>query len=168
LRGRIDDLVAGLQNPGDNERLVFLASLLRSIGIDPRTPAKTGVLVYNNLQRVLKERRTLAARAAEIKNLPVSPLERLSLFHDCEVSLDTSIFPDFSIEQAIHDLKKRGVLREGQVVRVAVIGPGLNFVDKNEESGYDYYPRQTLQPFAFYDSLVRLGLARPNAIPAPC
>ena len=89
---------------------------------------------------------------------------RPGLFRDRGVSLDTSIFPDFSIEQALRDLKKRGVLREGQVARVAVIGPGLDFIDKNEESGYDYYPQQTLQPFALYDSLVRLGLARANAV----
>jgi hypothetical protein len=37
-----------------------------------------------------------------------------------------------------------------------VIGPGLNFTDK--QSGYDYYPQQTIQPFAVYDSLARLGL----------
>jgi hypothetical protein len=29
---------------------------------------------------------------------------------------------------------------------------------------YDYYPQQTLQPFALYDSLLRLGLARGNAV----
>jgi hypothetical protein len=29
-------------------------------------------------------------------------------------------------------LKKRGVLREGQVARVAVVGPGLDFIDKND------------------------------------
>ena len=52
------------------------------------------------------------------------------------------------------------MLHTAQVARVAVIGPGLDFIDKNEESGYDYYPQQTLQPFALYDSLVRLGLAR--------
>jgi hypothetical protein len=86
------------------------------------------------------------------------------LFRDRGVSLDTGIFPNFSIEQALRDLKNRGVLREGQVARVAVIGPGLDVIDKNEESSYDYYPQQTLQPFALYDSLVRLGLARRNAV----
>jgi hypothetical protein len=55
-------------------------------------------------------------------------------------------------------------LREGQVSRVAVIGPGLDFIDKNEESAYDYYPQQTLQPFALYDSLVRLKLAKADSV----
>jgi len=172
LRARVDDLVAGLRSPGDNERLIFLQRLLRSQGIDPETSdgaQQTGKFVYNNLLRVMQERRTLAERAAEAKSParpddPASLLDRSSLFQARGVSLDTGIFPDFSIEQTLRDLKKRGVLREGQVARVAVIGPGLDFIDKNEESAYDYYPQQTLQPFALYDSLVRLGLAKANAV----
>jgi SAM-dependent methyltransferase len=173
VRARVDDLVAGLRSPGDNERLIFLGGLLRSMGVDPGAAdgtQKTGVFIYDNLQRVLQERRTLAERAAEAeKGLnrpddPTSRLDRASLFSDRGVSLDTSILPNFTIDQTLSDLKKRGVLREGQAVRVAVIGPGLDFIDKSEESGYDYYPQQTLQPFALYDSLVRLGLAKDNTV----
>jgi SAM-dependent methyltransferase len=166
LRARVDDLIAGLVSPDGNERLIFLSGLLRGKGIDPNMPGETGVFIYNNLQRVLLERRTLAERAkeAEAKRLPASPLDRVSLFHDRGVSLDTGIFPDYSIEQTLRDLKNRGVLREGQVARVAVVGPGLDFADKNEESAYDYYPQQTVQPFALYDSLVRLGLAKSGAV----
>jgi SAM-dependent methyltransferase len=160
----VDDLIAGLGSPDGNERLVFLSGLLRGKGIDPAMPGETGVFIYNNLQRVVQERRNLAERAAEAKSQPASPLDRLSLFQDRGVSLDTGIFPDYSIEQTLRDLKDRGVLREGQVARVAVVGPGLDFADKNEESAYDYYPQQTLQPFALYDSLVRLGLAKSGAV----
>src|SRR5271170_8050026 len=174
LRARVDDLVAGLRSPGDNERLLFLSNLLRSEGVDPGAPEgtqKTGVFIYNNLQRVVQEAKAIAERAAEAERKrltqpddPASLLDRASLFSGRGVSLDTSILPDFSIEQTLRDLEKRGVLREGQVARVAVIGPGLDFIDKNEESGYDYYPQQTLQPFALYDSLIRLGLAKNSAV----
>ena len=64
----------------------------------------------------------------------------------------------------MRDLKQRGLLSEGQVTRAAVIGPGLDFIDKNEESAYDYHPQQTVQPFALYDSLLRLGLARAKSV----
>jgi SAM-dependent methyltransferase len=161
LRARVDDLVSGLGNPAGNERLVFLSGVLQSRGIEPG--ANTGVFIYSNLQRVLQERKALAERAAGA-NPPTSLLDRSSLFRDRGVSLDTGILPDFSIDRALSDLKTRGVLREGQVARVAVIGPGLDFIDKSEESGYDYYPQQTVQPFALYDSLVRLGLAKNNAV----
>jgi hypothetical protein len=161
VRTRVDDLVSGLRNPGDNERLAFLRDLLRRKGIDPEAP-DAGKFVYDNLLRTLEERRTLAQRAAEAK--PASVLDRSSLFRDRGLSLDTSILPDFSLEQTLRDLKMRGVLREGQVARAAVIGPGLDFIDKNEESAFDYYPPQTLQPFALYDSLVRLGLAKSGGL----
>ena len=53
----------------------------------------------------------------------------------------------------LRDMKERAVLPEGSITRVAVIGPGLDFADKGY--GYDFYPVQTLQPFAIYDSLIR-------------
>ena len=166
LRARVNDLVAGLASPGDNERLIFLQGLLKTQGIDPETAGK---FVLQNLLRVVQERKTLAERAEASKTdtKPDDPsllLDRASLFRDRGVSLDTSIFPDFSIEQTLRDLQKRGVLREGRVARVGVIGPGLDFIDKNEESAYDFYPQQTLQPFALYDSLVRLRLAKAGGL----
>jgi hypothetical protein len=173
LRARVDDLVTGLRSPGDNERLSFLNDLLRSQGIDPSDPGAAGVFIYNNLVRVVQEMGTLAKRDEEVKRLtkadgspdPAAIFNwRSGLLRDRGVSLDTSIFPNFSIEQALRDLKDRGLLREGQVARMAVIGPGLDFSDKNEEYSYDYYPQQTLQPFALYDSLRRLQLARANAV----
>jgi SAM-dependent methyltransferase len=172
LRARVDDLVSGLRAPGDNERLIFLQRFLRAQGVDPEDsdgPQLTGKFIYQNLLRVVQERKTLAERAADVKTPsepddPSSLLDRSSFFRDRGVSLDTSIIPNFLIEQTLRDLKQRGTLREGQVTRVAVIGPGLDFIDKNEESAYDYYPQQTLQPFAFYDSLIRLGLAKPGVL----
>jgi hypothetical protein len=173
LRARVDDLVAGLRSPGNNERVSFLSGLLRSQGIDPGAPGETGVFIYNNLQRVIQEMGALAKRGEVAKRLtqpdgapdPAAIFNwRAGLFRSRGVSLDTSIFPNFSIEQALRDLKNRGLLREGQVARVAVIGPGLDFSDKNWASSYDYYPQQTLQPFALYDSLIRLGLARANSV----
>jgi SAM-dependent methyltransferase len=161
LRARADDLVAGIRNTGGNERLVFVQHLLRDQGIDPDSPEATKFL-YDNLLRVIKERKELAERARKVA--PVSLLDRSSLFDDRGLSLDTAILPDFSIEQTLRALKQRGVLREGQIARVAVVGPGLDFADKNEDSAFDYYPQQSVQPFALLDSLLRLGLAKSNAV----
>ena len=111
---------------------------------------------------------SLAERAAKASvasaDDPAALLDRASLFRDRGVSLDTSIFAGFSIEQTLRDLKQRGLLSEGQVARAAVIGPGLDFIDKNEESAYDYHPQQTVQPFALYDSLLRLSLASAKSL----
>jgi hypothetical protein len=157
LRSRVEALLQGLRSPGDNERLVFLRNLMRRQGLDPDSDdGKTGLFVFQNLQRVLQENAKFGQRTAPDSEDQAAP------FRDRGVSLDATIFPNFAIEQALRDLKSRGLLNQGSVARVAVIGPGLDFTDK--QSGYDYYPQQTLQPFAVYDSLGRLGLSKPAAV----
>jgi SAM-dependent methyltransferase len=48
------------------------------------------------------------------------------------------------------------------VSRVAIVGPGLDFADKQE--GFDFYPPQSLQPFTLMDSLLRCDLATGPAL----
>src|SRR5580658_6475157 len=76
LRARVDDLIAGLRSPGDNERLTFLNGLLRSQGIDPSSPGQTGVFIYNNVLRVIQEMGTLAKRAEEARRLTQPDVDR--------------------------------------------------------------------------------------------
>ena len=84
-------------------------------------------------------------------------VQRSRLFRTRGLSLDTSLIPNYSVEQALAAMKARGLLKPGSVRRVAIVGPGLDFADK--DVGFDIYPQQTLQPFAVLDSLRRLGLA---------
>jgi SAM-dependent methyltransferase len=79
------------------------------------------------------------------------------LFRARGLSLDTSLIPNYSVQQALAAMKTRGLLAPGSVRRVAIVGPGLDFADK--EVGLDFYPPQTVQPFAVLDSLERLGLS---------
>jgi hypothetical protein len=69
---------------------------------------------------------------------------------------------NFGTEQTLEAMKSQGIFGAGQVRHVAIVGPGLDFTDKQE--GYDFYPPQTIQPFAVIDSLVRLGLALPDGV----
>src|SRR5262249_58577840 len=89
--------------------------------------------------------------------------KRSQLFRTRGLSLDTSLLPNYSIEQALRAMKARGVLKPGALRRVAIIGPGLDFTDK--DVGFDIYPQQTIQPFAMLDSLKRLGLAPSSGDP---
>ena len=63
-------------------------------------------------------------------------------------------------EAPLVDMAAKGMLRPTSVRRVAVVGPGLDFTDKQE--GYDFYPLQTIQPFAVIDSLRARRLAAAN------
>ena len=161
---RLRDLLQGLRRPNGNERLSFLRDLLRSKGMELDTLASyedTRMFVMDNLRCVVQEQITFAQRFEEAQNEIDRSLglsKRSRIFRDRGVSLDATILPSFAVEETLRDMKTRGTLRNEQIRRVAVVGPGLDFIDK--AYGYDYYPLQTLQPFALYDSLVRLGLAK--------
>lgn len=165
LRSRIHDLAQALAKPGVNERLDFVRGLVVGKGLDPATPEGQGALeqyLYDNLKRVLHEDADYAAAIAAARHTgdPSSEFaRRSSLFRARGLSSDTSLLPNLALEESLAELKSKGLLAPGSVRRVAVAGPGLDFTDKRD--GYDFYPQQTLQPFAIMDSLLRLGLARP-------
>src|SRR5215475_5995758 len=168
VQARVTDLVKALRNPGNNERIIFLRNLLRSRGVDPGNSLgyeQTKKFVLENLRRVVQEQniiREQVDQAGRESNQETGLSERSRVFRDRGISLDTTILSSFGIDRALRDMADRAVLPKGSITRVAVIGPGLDFTDKG--FGYDYYPVQTLQPFAVYDSLVRLGLSEPGKI----
>lgn len=143
LRARLDDLLKALANPGGNERVAFVKTLL--VG------KNAGPFLLENVQRVLQERIDINSRIAQNDSAD-------SAFSSRGVSLDTTILPNYAIDAALREMKGRGLIHA--VARAAIIGPGLDFIDK--EAGFDFYPLQTLQPFAVHDSLMRLGLGNPR------
>ncbi|NOT27559.1 MAG: hypothetical protein HOP16_15850 [Acidobacteria bacterium] len=155
LRARIDDFAAGIASPGTNERLQFAKTLVGAKGIDPATPAGR-----QRLREYLDER-TAQVGGSVVSSSVLDPAaalsDKLTVFRDRGLSADTSIFVDLGIERALDAMKAAGLLKAGMVRRVGIIGPGLDFTDKLE--GYDFYPEQTIQPFALIDSLLRLDLA---------
>jgi hypothetical protein len=161
---RIQDLVNGMAAPGNNERLFFARKVAERKGIrftDETARKQAAKYVLENYLRVLKEQKSYQQALAAAKSLD-DPTEefagRSKLYKDRGLSLDTSLPPDFALELALAAMRDRGALALGNVRRVGIIGPGLDFTDKQE--GYDFYPTQTVQPFAVTDSLLRLKLAR--------
>jgi SAM-dependent methyltransferase len=111
--------------------------------------------------RVRKEYESYAAELAAARrqhNATEELATRAVLFRHRGISLDTSLMPNYAIDDAIAALLRKDLLGPGTVRRVAIIGPGLDFVDKAE--GYDFYPQQTIQPFAVIDSLLASGVSR--------
>lgn len=164
LTARIDDLIRGLAAPGKNERLSFLRKLVAVAGhqfTNAGQRARFKNYLLANLARVLREQesytKTLEAARA-LGNVSEEFAERSKLYRTRGLSLDTSLSPNFAIEESLKAMLSRGLMTAGSVRRVAVIGPGLDFTDK--AAGYDFYPQQTIQPFAVLDSLLRLGLAK--------
>ena len=164
VNARIEDLVRGIAAPGTNERLLFARRLIDSKGYSPRIATNQGRIkeyLSENLNRMLKEQ-TVYARLLESARLLGDPsaefAERSKLYSARGLSSDTSILPNYAIERSLDSIKAQGLISPGSVRRIAIIGPGLDFTDK--EDGYDFYPQQTIQPFAIIDSVLRTGLAK--------
>lgn len=162
VKNRIRDLVTGMAS-GTNERLAFSRHVLGRSGIrlgSPEGAQQAEAFLIQNLTRVLQEQKRYqqdVASAISLNDPTEEFAERSTLYRNRGLSLDTSLPPDFALEKALTELGERGLLKPGSVKRVGIIGPGLDFTDKQE--GYDFYPTQTVQPFAVMDSLLRLGLA---------
>jgi hypothetical protein len=167
LGGRLDDFVAALVS-SDDERLRFAREVVAGRGIDAETPQgrqQARAYVLDILARVVGETERFAQTVAAMSRVddPVAKLALdASLYRDRGLSSDTSIVPNFAVDQALHDLRTAGRLPPAAVRRVAVVGPGLDVIDKRE--GYDFYRVQTIQPFAIVDSLIRSGLAAPYGV----
>jgi hypothetical protein len=165
---RTRDLISLLASADANERAVFSRQLLLSQGYgfdSVEEQAKLERHLYVEVDRVVAERQQYMLRedAGQTGDVSAQILAQSNLFHDRGLSLDTSILASFGIEQALAAMKAEGLLPPNGIRRVAVIGPGLDFADKN--SGHDFYPVQTMQPFTSIDSLTRLGvLPRPEEI----
>jgi hypothetical protein len=166
---RTSDLISALAYSQD-ERTVYVRGALGREGYgvageEERTRLRRHLEA--EVERVLAEWRLYATRlidARRTSNIADDVLAESRLFRDRGVSLDTTWFPGFSVQQALAVLRdQRAFSSANSIRRVAIIGPGLDFADKN--FGYDFYPLQTLQPFTLIDSLVRLKLAaKPNAV----
>lgn len=165
ILARVRDMAQAVSHPGRNERLQFAAEWLKENGADPSGPAagkRVEAVLLENALRVLREQREYAKAIEEAKRKEDAAglfVTRSTLYRSRGLSLDTSFRPNYAIERCLAEMKSAGLLRS--VRRAAVIGPGLDFADKR--SGYDFYPIQTLQPFALIDSLRKLRLANSSA-----
>jgi hypothetical protein len=158
---RLDDLVRAAAQSRTNERVAFAQRVLTAKGFAlamPEGRRQAKAFLLHTLGRVLKEVETYNRIIADAERSDVPGLafaRRSGLYRERGLSSDTSLAPNFAIEEALKSIRAKGGL-PASVRRVAVVGAGLDFADKQE--GYDFYPQQTLQPFAVIDTLLRLRL----------
>jgi hypothetical protein len=167
LDRRLDDLVAALATPGKNERLLFARKFVEGRGytVTPASRAHLREYLLETVRRVSAEQAAYAAKLQEARSLGSATeefIQRSTLYQARGLSLDTSLMPNFALEESLKALQAQGLLATPGIRRVAIIGPGLDFTDK--QAGYDFYPQQTVQPFAILDTLLRLGLANPDKL----
>jgi SAM-dependent methyltransferase len=161
ISARLDDLITALVTPGTDERRLFARRFLEQQGFEFETAAGRQAArdqLLGAIMRVGREQEQIDQElgATSGGDSLVEFVQRSRLFRTRGLSLDTSLLPNYAIEQSLAAMKAQGLLKAGAVRRVAIVGPGLDFADK--DVGFDFYPQQTLQPFAVLDSLQRLGL----------
>jgi hypothetical protein len=170
VSARARDLASALSAPGTDERRLVARSLLERKGLRFGTAtdrARVEDYLVTEVARVFGEWRQYARdleTARSLGNASDDFAARSKLFRDRGLSLDTTIQPSFALERALHEMSARGLIKSRSLRRVAVVGPGLDFSDKG--AGYDFYPQQTLQPFALVDTLRRLDLLDAAVVPA--
>jgi SAM-dependent methyltransferase len=168
LLRRLDDLVDGLAVPTTNERLQFARQLVDRQGINPSTEngkQQARLYLVKIRERVIAElaryrRDAESARKPGDRNSALSAYS--TMYRDRGLSSDTRLTADFALDKALEAIAAKGALAPRSVRRVAIVGPGLDFTDKAE--GYDFYPQQTIQPFALVDSLGRFNLGQPDEV----
>ena len=165
ITARLDDLLKALTNPGTDERRLFARRLLERKGQRFGTAAGLDAArqyLLGAVMRVAQEQEQVDQEigATSGGDSIAEFVQRSRLFRTRGLSLDTSLLPNYALEQSMAAMKARGLLKAGGLKRVAIVGPGLDFADK--DVGFDFYPQQTLQPFAVLDSIKRLGLGPPT------
>jgi hypothetical protein len=165
---RLADMVRALEAPGTDERLAWARATLDRLGYRLDTAAgrtRASRYLLDNLARVTKESESLGARLKASEALgdrSTELAERARLFAGRGLASDTSWPINFALAESLKALAARKTLPPRSVRRVAIVGPGLDFVDKDE--GHDYYPPQSLQPFAVIDALATSGLSDGDAL----
>jgi len=161
-RERVRAAAAALARPSANERLQFARDFLLRRGLKA---SEFGIVLTSNLTRFALEQRGYQERlrAAHAQSDPGAELfVRSTLFDTRGLSVDTSLLPTYAVEDTLRAMMRKGALGPGEIRSIAVIGPGLDFTDKRD--GYDFYPLQTIQPFAVLEAVLRLDLGRPDGL----
>lgn len=154
---RANDLIRALASPQARDGFREMRVFVESQGYSFQTAAgrlKVKEYLLTNLARLHDD--FVKAHSAEVRE------NRWQAFQQRGISLDTNLWPDYSIDAHLAAMVEQGRLKPGSIHKVAIVGPGLDFVNKQE--GYDLYPPQTIQPFAVLDTLFRLKLADPATV----
>ena len=164
VASRLDDFLTALASPRDDERLEIVRRHLKRRGLDLASP-EGRLQAHAYLAESLRAAPVELAEPSAVTDLrdgSRAPLFERTLFRDRGLALDTSIFINLALDQALESVITSKLLGAGHVRRAAIVGPGLDFTDKHD--GHDFYPPQTIQPFALADTLIRLGLADPGEL----
>jgi len=148
--------------PAPNERLRIVLDFLKRKQI---ARDKQEQFLTENLRRFADEQRGYQRKLMEAEksgDVDQKLSTRGTLYESRGLSADTSLLVNYALEDTLRALSEKGALPRGGIHSIAVIGPGLDFTNKH--NGYDFYPLQTIQPFAVMETVLALKLAKRNEV----
>lgn len=151
---RTTDLVRALGAPGANKGIQQMRAFLIQRGYSFSTAKERERVKRHLLANLGRMRDEFAGFREKLKTADTAVEGQL--YAQRGISLDSNLWPDYALDRSLNELVQAGMLKPGSVRRIAVVGPGLDFA--NKDFGNDFYPPQSFQTFAVLDSLVHLGL----------
>lgn len=151
---RANDLVRALASSGSNRGMQQMQAFLIKQGFSFGTPKERARVKQHMLDNLARVRDEFAEFREKLKT--ADSAEEGNLYAQRGISLDSNLWPDYALDRSLSELVDAGLLKAGSIRRIAVVGPGLDFA--NKDFGNDFYPPQSFQSFAVLDSLARLGL----------
>ncbi len=161
-RARVQAAAVALAGNSANERLQFAREFLARHGLKS---SEFGRVLESNLTRFALQQRDYQEKlkAAHAQADPGAELfVHSTLFDTRGLSVDTSLLPNYALEDTLRAMIRKKALTPGNIRSIAVVGPGLDFTDKRD--GYDFYPLQTIQPFAVLEAVIKLELGPPKSL----
>jgi len=153
---RLDDLLGTLAGAENNARLTWARATIEQAGVNLRDRPATARYLIQTFARVTQESEALAAALTGRDPVAAASGERAHVFAARGLAVDTGWTANFALAEALATPAMRDRFHASPIRRVAVVGPGLDVIDKDE--GVDLYPPQSVQPSAVMDALRRSGL----------
>jgi hypothetical protein len=122
---RVDDLVSAMVSPGKNERVAQTRAFIEGKGFVLQSRESTDKLKAYLLRNLLRMREEFVQYLHQPSG--ANPYE---IFKDRGISLHTNLWPDFLIDVHLRHMVEAGLLKPGSIKRVAIVGPGLDFSNK--------------------------------------
>lgn len=157
---RANDLIRALASRNANEGIQQARALLEQEGYSFGSAQQRGRLKKHLLDNLARMRDEFNQYREMHKTATLA--QRSHLYEERGISLDSNLWPDYALDRSLREILQSGLLKQRTVKRIAIVGPGLDFA--NKDYGNDFYPPQTIQPFAVVDSLARLGIADPATV----
>ncbi len=150
VRARTTALLAALDKPKADPRLVYFSELVRATFPDKNTRSSGLNREYLRVMRFVYEKEFVAQRSAR-------PADAVAdLYRTRGLSTDTAVEAGFLVSIGVGILKALDPDR--RIHRVLIVGPGLDLAPRT--GLLEASPPESYQPWAVMDALVTHGLAR--------